>query len=137
MAYLKQLTDTMCVAPQIRPEEIASIKEAGFSLVINNRPDGEEPDQPTSKEIRAAVEEAGLAYVHIPVGHGISPAEVGAMRDALAECGGKVLGFCRSGTRSTLLWALAQSEEGVPTETLHEAAEGAGYSLTPISHLLS
>ena len=136
MAYLKQLTDTMCVAPQIQPEEIAALKDAGFCLVINNRPDDEEPGQPTSKDIREAVEQAGIAYAHIPVGHGISPAEVNAMREALAGCDGKVLGFCRSGTRSTMLWALAQSEEGVPKETLHEVAEGAGYNLAPISHLL-
>lgn len=137
MADIRKLTDTMCVAPQLRPEDAEALKEAGFTLVINNRPDGEEPDQPTSKEIRDAVEAAGLAYVHIPVGHGIGPSEINAMRKALATCGGdKVLGFCRSGTRSTMLWALARSEDGVPREELHKVAQGAGYNLAPINHLL-
>ena len=135
---MKKLTETMCVAPQMQPDEIAALKDEGVTMIINNRPDHEEPGQPTSKQIHAAAKEAGIGYAHIPVGHGISPAEVDAMREALASCGdGKVLGFCRSGTRSTLLWALAQNEEGVAREKLDAAAEGAGYSLTPISHLLS
>lgn len=136
MADLKTLTGSMCVAPQMRPEEFADLKAAGFTTVINNRPDGEEPGQPASREIREAVEQAGMTYHHIPVGHGISPSEVAAMRKALGGCEGKVLAFCRSGTRSTMLWALAQSEEGVPRDTLHELAQGAGYNLAPISHLL-
>lgn len=137
MAIIKTLTDRVCVAPQIRPDELAALKEQGFTLVINNRPDGEEPGQPTSKEIHEAASAAGLDYAHIPVERGISPAEVDAMRKALGRCGtGKVLSFCRSGTRSTMLWALAQAEEGVPVDELHAKAEEAGYSLAPISHLL-
>ena len=135
---MKRLTDTMFVAPQVQPGDIAALKNAGVTMIINNRPDDEEPGQPKSRDIREAAEAAGIGYAHIPVGHGISPAEVDEMREALSSADdAKVLGFCRSGTRSTLLWALARNEDGVDREELEAAAEGAGYSLTPINHLLS
>ena len=137
MAIIKPLTDTVCVAPQVRPEELAELKAQGFTLIINNRPDGEEPGQPTSKEMHAAADAAGLRYAHVPVGHGISPSDVAEMQEALGNCGeGKTLAFCRSGTRSTMLWAIACSEQGTPREELEAAAEGAGYSLAPVNHLL-
>ena len=102
------LSDTVLVADrQICPDDMEAVVAAGVALVVNNRPDGEEPGQPTSAEIEAAVRAAGLDYRHIPVSGGIGPDQVAAMAAAMDE--GKLLAFCRSGTRSTALWALAAS----------------------------
>jgi len=134
---LKQLTDKMWVSPQIQPEDIATLKQFGIEWVINNRPDGEEPGQPTHADIKAAAEAAGLNYRHVPVVRGPSHAEVEEMREALADAGdAKVFAFCRSGTRSTLTWAVAQAEGGADEDYLHRCAAGAGYDLTPVAHLL-
>lgn len=102
----KPLSDTVLVAGrQLRPDDMDAVVAAGVALVVNNRPDGEEPGQPTSAEIEAAARAAGLDYRHIPVSGGIGPDQVAAMAVAMEE--GKLLAFCRSGQRSTLLWALA------------------------------
>jgi len=137
MMDIRKLTDKMWVSPQIAPEDIAVLKEHGVSWIINNRPDGEEPGQPTHSEIQAAAEAAGLTYRHVPVVRGPSHAEVEAMRAALAEAGdAHIFAFCRSGTRSTLTWAVARAEDGADAEELASCAAGAGYDLTPVSHLL-
>ena len=65
---LKRINDRVSVSPQIVPEDVAAIKAAGFVTIVNNRPDGEAPDQPSGAEIEAAAREAGLAYVPIPDG---------------------------------------------------------------------
>ena len=102
----RRLSDTVLVATrQLRPDDIEAVVAAGIELVVNNRPDGEEPGQPTSAEIERAVLAAGLRYRHIPVAGGITPDQVAAMATAMAE--GKLLAFCRTGARSTLLWAMA------------------------------
>ena len=102
----RRLSETVLVADhQIRPDEMEAVAAAGVALIVNNRPDGEEPGQPTSAEIERAALAAGLRYRHIPVAGGIGPDEVAAMAAAMDE--GKLLAFCRSGTRSTLLWAMA------------------------------
>jgi uncharacterized protein (TIGR01244 family) len=123
------------VAGQIRPGELPGLKEAGVAGIVNNRPDGEEPGQPTSQELEAAAKAAGLRYRYIPVAGGFSQAQVEAMAEALGE-EGELLAFCRSGTRSTFLWALARSGQGVPAEELAEAAAAAGYDLRPIRLML-
>ena len=67
----------------------------------------------------------------------MGPSDVEAMRDAINATGdGKLLAFCRSGNRSTLAWAVAKSEDGVPTEELHRQANQAGFDLGPVAHLL-
>lgn len=124
------------IAGQIRPEDLSAIAAAGVTLVVNNRPDHEEPDQPTTAVVRAAVEAAGLAYRDIPVAGGIAPDQIAAMADALATNEGKVLAFCRSGTRSTYLWALARTRLGADAETLVSQAAAAGYDLAPIRRFL-
>lgn len=106
-----------------------------MTLIVNNRPDGEEPDQPLSAEIEAAARSAGLAYRHVPVAAGFPPAAVEAMRAALDE--GPILAFCRSGTRSTCLWALARAASGADPATLLAQAAAAGYDLRPLLPALS
>ncbi len=131
---MRQLDSTTFVSGQIAPEEIAGL---GVTLIVNNRPDGEELGQPGSDAIEAAAEAAGVGYRHIPVAGGISLPQVAEMADALAQARGPVLAFCRSGTRSTYLWALARARLGDDPETLVGQAEAAGYDLSPIRAFLA
>ena len=105
----------------------------GVTLVINNRPEGESPDQTPGDEIAAAAAAAGLDYVAIPITHaGFSAPQVDAMRAALDGASGGILAYCRSGTRSTLLWALAEARAGVQPEAIAEKAAAAGYDISPV-----
>jgi len=130
---VKRINDHVSVAPQIRPEDFASLKAMGFSSVVNNRPDGEAPDQPTTATMQAAAAAAGLDYHYIPLGRdGVSPEMVEQTRSVLEGSAGPVLCYCRSGTRSTTLWALSQAGT-TPADEIVEAAAHAGYDM---SHLL-
>ena len=130
---VKRINDHVSVSPQISPADFPALKALGFTAVINNRPDGESPDQPSSAVMQAAAETAGLSYHFIPLGRdGVSPQMVDAETEALEGSAGPVLAFCRSGTRSTTLWALSQAGK-VPAQEIVTAAAHAGYD---ISHLL-
>jgi len=134
---IRQVTQNVSVAPQIAPEDVAAIKAAGFAAIVNNRPDGEEPGQPAGDAIRAAAEDAELAYTAIPVTHaGFSHPQLDAMAAALAAADGPVLAYCRSGTRSCNLWALAEAKAGGDPAELATAGAAAGYDLGAIRPLL-
>ncbi|WDR01474.1 TIGR01244 family sulfur transferase [Devosia algicola] len=129
---LKRINDTVSVAGQIQPGDVASLKAAGFVAIINNRPDGESPDQPNGAEIEAAAKAAGLNYIAIPLGRdGVSPAMVDQTKAALEGSDGPVFCYCRSGTRSTTLWALSQAGKMDAKDIIAQAAD-AGYDM---SHL--
>lgn len=137
MTEFYRLTDDVWASPQLSPAEVAKAKAQGFTMLINNRPDEEEDDQPEGAAIAQAAQEFGLDYVSIPVTHtGFSEPQVVAMAEALDKAQGKVLAFCRSGTRSTLLWALAQASRGEDPASLAAAAQAAGYNLSPIAAML-
>ncbi|WP_430389500.1 TIGR01244 family sulfur transferase [Blastomonas fulva] len=134
------LTETIEVSPQISIDQVAAAKAQGVTMIINNRPDGEDPSAPQGADIAAAAEAAGIDYVAIPVTHaGFSGPQVDAMIAALGKAegsGGKVLAYCRSGTRSTLLWSLAQAKQGRNPAELSRVAANAGYDLSPIRPML-
>ncbi|HEX5536273.1 MAG TPA: TIGR01244 family sulfur transferase [Sphingobium sp.] len=134
----RQLTNRVLVSPQISVEDIARAKETGVTFVLNNRPEGEAPDQPAGAEIEAAARAAGLGYAAVPVGHGgFAPWQLDGMDDALAQAGeGKLLAYCRSGTRSTLLWALSRARAGDDADGLARTAAAAGYDLAPIRQIM-
>lgn len=133
MSEFRVLSPTMLASPQIEPADIEAAAKAGVTLVINNRPDGESPDDPQGPEIEAAARAAGMDYIAIPIGHsGFSEPQVEAMQTALANAKGKVLGYCRSGTRSTLLWSLAQARAGIDPDAIAAAARQAGYDVSPV-----
>ena len=137
MSEFYRLTDTVWASPQITPADVAEANAQGFTMLINNRPDEEEDDQPEGADIAQAAEELGLDYVSIPVTHtGFSEPQIVAMVEALDKAQGKVLAFCRSGTRSTLLWALAQASRGEDPASLAATAQAAGYNLSPIASML-
>jgi uncharacterized protein (TIGR01244 family) len=134
---IRTIDDSISVAPQIQPEDVADLAAAGFTAIVNNRPDGEEAGQPEGAEIEAAAKAAGLGYVAIPVTHaGFSAPQVESMAAALASASGPVLAYCRSGTRSCNLWALASASVGGDPDTLTAKAAGAGYDLSGIRPLL-
>jgi uncharacterized protein (TIGR01244 family) len=134
----RPLNQSISVSPQISLDDIAAAKQEGVTLIINNRPDGEDPSAPQSADIEAAAKAEGLDYAAIPITHsGFSAPQVDAMIEALETAKhGKVLAYCRSGTRSTLLWALAQAKLGKNPAQLSATAAGAGYDLTPIRPML-
>ena len=133
----RQLTDRLWVSPQISLTHVSEAAAMGVTLIINNRPEGESDDQTPGAEIAAAALAQGIVYTAIPVTHaGFSQTQVAAMCEALAGTGGKVLAYCRSGTRSTLLWALAQASEGADPQTLGEQAAHAGYDLAPVRAMM-
>jgi uncharacterized protein (TIGR01244 family) len=133
----RQLDDDILVAPQIAVADVADAKARGVTLVINNRPEGESPDQTPGDEIEAAVRAAGLDYIAIPITHsGFSEPQVKAMVDALNSTDGGVLAYCRSGTRSTNLWALAMASQGEHPAVLAEKAEKAGYDISALTPLM-
>lgn len=137
MPMFRRVDDSLTVSPQILPHEVAEIRAAGFVAIVNNRPDDEEPGQPAGDAIRAAAEAKGMAYTAIPVTHaGFSGAQVSAMAEALGAADGPVFAFCRSGTRSVNLWALASAGKGADAATLIEKAAGAGYDISGIRPLL-
>lgn len=109
----RQITDDYSVAGQITPDEIAGIKAAGFRSIICNRPDDEQPGQPSADSVRAAVEAAGLAFRYIPVVSGqITAQNVEDMAAALDALEGPVFAYCRSGARCTNLYGLVQQAKG-------------------------
>lgn len=133
----RQLTDRIFASPQIGLAEVAQAAAQGIGLIVNNRPEGESDDQVPGAEIEAAARAAGLGYVAIPVTHaGFSEPQVKAMVAALASTDRPVLAYCRSGTRSTLLWALAEASRGESPQALAEAAARAGYDVGPVRALM-
>ena len=125
-----KLTDSLSVAEQISLADLEALGAQGFRSVINNRPDGEADDQPRSADLQAAALQAGLVYRHIPVVSGdLQQAQVAAFAEALTDLPQPVLAFCRTGTRSSMLWALQAS--GAPNAIL-ETALAAGYDLSAL-----
>ncbi|WP_066827593.1 TIGR01244 family sulfur transferase [Sphingomonas mali] len=137
MTMIRKVDDSISVAPQISVEDVAAIKAAGFTAIVNNRPDDEEAGQISGEAIREAALAAGLTYTAIPITHaGFSYPQIEAMAEVLAGAQGPVLAFCRSGTRSCNLWALAQARNGADADELIAKGAGAGYNLDGIRPLL-
>ena len=129
----RKISDQVLASPQILAEDVAMAAAQGVTLIVNNRPENESDDQTAGAEIEAAAKAAGLGYVAIPVTHaGFSEGQVKAMAEALASARGPVLAYCRSGTRSTLLWALAEASRGIDPDTLARQAGQAGYDIGPV-----
>jgi len=127
---IRQITPDYAAGPQIEPADMATLAEAGFTTVINNRPDAEIPPDLQSPAMRAAAEAAGLTYVENPViNGGLSMDMVTGQGAAIEAATGPVFAYCRSGTRSTIVWALSQAGT-TPADDLIEAASNAGYDLT-------
>jgi uncharacterized protein (TIGR01244 family) len=133
MSDFRRVTDEFTTAPQISVADVAEAARQGFKTIINNRPDGEDPAQPSAAEIEAAAKAAGLAYHHIPVRGGPTPEQVEATKAVLQEAEEPVLAFCRSGTRSIITWSLSQATSGaISRSDLVGLGRAAGYDLTGV-----
>ncbi len=134
---IRQLGEKVLVSGQVAPDEVSGLAEQGVTVLVNNRPDGEEAGQPLASEIEAAAAAAGISYRFVPIIRGIGPADVEEMQKALRDAeGGKMLAFCRSGTRSALAVGLAQHQEGASAQEVQQRLLSAGFDPGPISHLL-
>lgn len=137
MATVRKIDDSISVAPQIAVADLPELAAAGFKAIINNRPDGEEPGQPDGAAIAAAAGAAGMTYTAIPVTHaGFSMNQVEAMAAAVGAADGPVLAYCRSGTRSCNLWALAAAKQGESANIVTAKAADAGYDIAGLRPLL-
>jgi uncharacterized protein (TIGR01244 family) len=135
---IRTLNDDIAVGPQITLDMIEVLREQGYQTIINNRPDEEiaMTGGPTSGEVQAAAEAAGLAYHYLPIpGSGFGPEHVKAM-SGLMENAGKTFAYCRSGTRSCNVWALTQAGLRAPDDIIADGAKG-GYDLRSLAGLLA
>ena len=135
---MRKVDEGMFVSGQVRPEEVPALAAAGVTMIVNNRPDGEQPGQPQGEALEQAALAAGLGYRAIPVRPGsLTQEQVDAMREALEAAEGPVLAFCAAGVRSIFLWAIAKHQAGEDgARIMHKAAE-AGYDLSPIAGYLA
>ncbi len=130
MEAVKKLTPFLSVIGQIQPADMASVASSGFLTVINNRPDNEGDDQPNNADLAAAAQASGLQYHYLPVvGGQITDEQIKSFAQLLAQVKGPVLAFCRTGTRSSSLWALSEAHHLDPAAIV-DAAKVAGYDLT-------
>jgi uncharacterized protein (TIGR01244 family) len=103
-----KLSEHVAVAAQITPEDVRAIAAAGYTVLVNNRPDGEEPTQPVGEDIAAAARAAGLEYHYMPVTAQSFPGSgFDELGDLFDDPDRPVLAFCRTGTRSANLWVAA------------------------------
>lgn len=133
MTDFRKVTDDFAVAPQITVEDVRRAADEGYTLLINNRPDGEAPDQTPGADIEAAARAAGMDYAFIPITGGPTPDQVQQETALLAEATGPVLAYCRSGTRSIVTWSIGQAMAGArPRGELVSLGRDAGYDLSGV-----
>jgi uncharacterized protein (TIGR01244 family) len=128
---IRALTPDYAVSPQIAPEDLPALKAAGYSVVINNRPDGEIPPHLRTDVMQSAAQALGLVFVVNPViGGAMTMQNVDAQRAAVAQATGPVFAYCASGNRSSVVWALAHAGT-IPTDDLIDIPARFGYNLEP------
>ncbi len=133
----RKLDDDFFASPQIGPADVVDAKAMGIACIVNNRPDGEDPLAPQGAMIEAAARAMGIDYIAIPITRaGFSHTQIESLAVALARANGPVLGYCRAGTRSAMLWAMAQARGGRSTDDIRQRAAHAGHDLSGIAGML-
>ena len=119
------VTAKLAVAPQPKLSDFQDFRRSGFTTVVNNRPDGEDPTQLGSAAEAAAARAAGLGYVHIPVtAMGMTEQDARLLKETIEQAAGPVVAHCRSGARSFYLWVLSGDlKSHTDAEVLAKAAE--------------
>lgn len=132
MTDFRRVTDHLSVSPQITAADVAKAKALGFTMLVNNRPDGEAEGQPLNAEIEAAAKAAGLAYAFVPVRGMPTVEQVEATRRAIESSDGPVLAFCRTGTRCINTWSIGERLAGRDRDELVKIGRNAGYDLSGV-----
>ncbi|MEL6360399.1 MAG: TIGR01244 family sulfur transferase [Pseudomonadota bacterium] len=136
-ARFSQITENFWVGPQVTDADLKAAADAGVSLVISNRMDGEEPGQPLIKDIETRATGLGLSFVSLPVGPmGINEAMLNAFQEAVDKTSGGVLAYCKSGFRSVMVRAMASVRTGTDIDTVIQEALGAGFDIRGHTALL-
>lgn len=125
----RRLAPEVTVSPQIDVANVADLAASGVALIVCNRPDGEDPGQPDAASLKAAAESCGVAFLHMPVVGGPTADQAEALGRALGSVGRAHL-YCRSGMRSTAMWAMMAVMKGAAAADVEAAAAGAGYDLS-------
>jgi len=129
---IKAITPTLSVSPQILTSEMQAIAHAGFKAIICNRPDGEGPDQPGFAEIERAAQQLGLQARYLPAETGkVSDEDGKSFGELLHTLPGPVLAYCRTGMRSTTMWALSQAGT-LPLAHILDTSQKAGFDMKPL-----
>jgi sulfide:quinone oxidoreductase len=134
----RRIAEGFAVSGQLQPDDMRAAAEAGYTTIINNRPDREGgPEQPTAEACAKAAEEAGLAYHYLPMTPDqLSPELVASFHAALSQSSGPVLAHCKSGPRSLVLWGLAQvCHQGREIDAVLEEAYAQGFDITHLKPL--
>lgn len=128
---IRQVTPRYSVSPQIAPEDMEAIKAHGFTTVICNRPDEENPPELQAAAMAEAAKAAGLDFVVIPLTHAtMTPDNIARQNATVEAASGPVLAYCASGTRCTVIWSLARADEGMAADEILKTAASAGYDLS-------
>ncbi len=126
---IRSVTPRYHVSPQISPQDIPDIAAQGFTLVICNRPDAENPPELQAEHVQAAAEAAGLSFVQLDLTHQtMTPDNIARQTALVDDAEGPVLAYCASGTRCTVAWALGQAGR-MPVDDILAATRAAGYAL--------
>jgi uncharacterized protein (TIGR01244 family) len=134
MTKLIQLSPALAVAGALTPEDFVAAAQLGFKTIINNRPDGEEVGQLSHRQEAELASAVGVDYLFVPAAkHEVLDDHVlASFADALANCEGPILLHCRSGLRSTIMWAALSVEAGAPVEQILATAKAAGFDLEAV-----
>lgn len=135
---IKQITPRYSVTPQITPEDLPAIKAAGFTTVICNRPNSENPPELHAEAIAEAAQAAGLSFHVLELTHQtMTPENVAAQRGLIDAAPGMVLAYCASGTRCSVIWALGEATQGTAPDVILQATANAGYALDQLRPALT
>ena len=134
----KRITAVLSVSEQITAADVAALAEAGFNSIICNRPDGEGADQPVFAEIATAAQSHGMTAHYQPIVSGkVGDADAIAFGELLEKLPKPVLAYCRTGTRSTTLWALAEGARDRPLPDILAATKAAGYDMAAVTRRIA
>lgn len=130
---IKTIDEALSVSPQIQLQDMPEIAQLGFKSIICNRPDGEGSDQPTVTEIKNAAEKLGISVHYLPITQGkVRDEDAEEFAKLLDGLSSPTLAYCRTGTRSTTLWALSQSTKGKDLHFILEITKAAGYNMSGV-----
>ncbi|WP_212523453.1 bifunctional protein tyrosine phosphatase family protein/NAD(P)/FAD-dependent oxidoreductase [Actibacterium sp. MT2.3-13A] len=133
---IKPIAPSFAASPQIRPADVARAVQAGYKTIVCNRPDGEADDQPPAAEIAEAARAAGVEFRYLPIKPGqFTDDLIRSFEDVLSTCKGPILAYCRTGTRSSTLWALTRAKMLSPDAIL-AATSKAGYDLSGLRPMM-